>query len=161
MDFRVSKQRLNDPNLVFDVYGRMIDRLDAFGTNEGEILSAAARGQRVLYILNSVEGEINNGGFHQLFWNATGEFVDEAIAYAGELGATRERELLRDAASIFPDGVPEDPDERQEVLESLPKELSEDRLDAISSRWYAQELSFEPYLRKYIRAHPDEFFFDS
>lgn len=161
MDFRVPKSKLTDRSLISDIYGLMIARLGAHAENEREILVQATPGQRLLYILLSVEGEINNGGFDQLFRNSAGEFMDDAIRYADQLGAMREAELLQQAAAIFPSGVPQDRDTRQDQLDALPAELGRDRLKRLDSAWFRDLLAFEPHLRTYIDAHPEEFFRDA
>jgi hypothetical protein len=151
-DFFISKGRLDDPALINDIWGLMI------GPDEEATLQKATRGQRMLYVLSSVEGEINNGGFHQLFWNSTGEWTEEAIGYADELGASRAAELLRRAAGlVFPDGVPKDRVVRQTRLD----EVDPSRFGAVEDAWFGELVTVDPFLRRYIKEHPKQFFNDA
>jgi hypothetical protein len=151
-DFFVSKAQLDDPALITDIWDLMI------GPDEEATLRGATRGQRMLYVLSSVEGEINNGGFHQLFWNSTGEWTEEAIGYADELGADRAAELLRRAAGlVFPDGVPTDRAVRQAHLDGVDPST----FDAVEDAWFDELVTLDPFLRRYIKTHPKQFFNDA
>ena len=71
----------------------------------------------VTTFIDELEGEVNNGGFHQYFYNSAGDNTAEAIQALEEIGAVRMADIVRRAAARFPDGMP--PKERftrQDVL---------------------------------------------
>lgn len=78
--------------------------------------------QRVIYITQELEMEVNNGGFDQFFYNSGGNVANELMWAFGEIGATKTMEICKKAVSIFGDKVPEDREEREEALDSLGEE---------------------------------------
>ncbi|HMK20979.1 MAG TPA: DUF4375 domain-containing protein [Terriglobales bacterium] len=71
----------------------------------------------VATLIDELEGEVNNGGFHQYFYNSAGDNTAEVIQVLEEIGALRMAEIVRKAAARFPDRMP--PKERfarQDVL---------------------------------------------
>ena len=71
-------------------------------------------------LIDELEAEINNGGFDQFFFNSAGDYTEETIQALIKIGAFRTAEIIKKAASKFPDGKPsKDRDERQEELEMI------------------------------------------
>ena len=80
----------------------------------GERMDELSVPQRVFYLNQNLEREVNNGGFHQFFFNLSGDNAEETIGTLEAIGAHKTAELLRQAIAAFPDAkVPKDPDERQ------------------------------------------------
>lgn len=116
MDFRVqrpSPTKLRDPEYPYDWGYRMFRKIwrsnETFDADEKQALAHATPGQRAIYAITLTDAEIQNGGFHQFFWNSTGALVDEAIAGTDLVQAMPYGSVLRAAASLFPESeVPED-----------------------------------------------------
>jgi len=72
--------------------------------------------QRVLYITQALEMEVNNGGFSQFFFNSDGIFANELVSSFEKIGAVKTTEICKKAVSIFGDKIPTDRDEIQNVL---------------------------------------------
>jgi len=136
----------------------IVDKLDEGGDNEGELLAAATPGERADSIVESVEGEVNNGRFSQFFTNSSGSLTRQAIATAALVGAQEPERVLRAAARVFPGGqVPVDRARRNEVFERLPDSAAA-VLERLDVRWYALDRGPDRRLRASIDAHPDQFF---
>ena len=69
MDFEV------DINTVIDIYTELCER---FGDGEPEPDSLNEY-ERTIYVTQTLESEVNNGGFIQFFDNAGGAFADEIV----------------------------------------------------------------------------------
>lgn len=84
-------------------------------TDSGEIPMTAENIKQLIYDL---EGEINNGGFDQFFFNSAGDQTQETIDALEKIGATHTAEIVKRAAAKFPNGMPS-PDRgiRQEQLD--------------------------------------------
>lgn len=54
----------------------------------------------------ALEGEVNNGGFEQFFFNSSGNEAELALDGLRELGASKVAALLLRAMAVFPDGKP-------------------------------------------------------
>lgn len=100
-------------------YGFEIDNLNA--------------SQRVVLIVENLEREINNGGFHQFYYNSSGNFASETVEALKVIGAKRAAQVVQKANSEFPNGkVPKDWDLRDKILSEIALKASENwnELDA-------------------------------
>lgn len=125
-------------------------------------LRHATSWQFMVYAVTFVDGEIRNGGFHQLFFNSTGILVEDARQGLIALGENVRADLITRAASKFKNGiVPKDRGVRVEALERFNFE----------SEWcpFAEPLETEYYAleeasplgavcARFIEANPDAFF---
>src|SRR5579864_6435808 len=76
--------------------------------------------EEVARLVELLEGEINNGGFHQFFYNSTGNETAEMIQALKTIGATKTADILRRAAAKFPRGFPpKDRFKRQDLLDTV------------------------------------------
>jgi hypothetical protein len=124
-------------------------------------LARATPGQRAVFAALSCDFEICNGGFHQLFNNPTGILYRDAVAGFERIGAHRYATLLEQAGALLGANVPRDHDTRIARLQKTPLDAWNDKVRGIEQRYYKQragKLSLERIARRYIEAHPDEFF---
>ena len=118
-------------------------------------------GQRAIYALTWIRSEVQNGGFDQCFYNPTGFLLPEAVEGADLLGLPEWSQLLREAAAALETPFPRSRDRRQERLSEMPTS-ERDALAAFDDRLF--ELDDDPATsldlasRRYIDAHPEEFF---
>jgi hypothetical protein len=90
--------------------------------------------ERVVFDVNAFEAEVNNGGFHQFFFNSEADRVAEIIEALQTIGASTVAGILREACCLFPAGGPSrDRYARQEQLEKI----DDERLDVLDDRFYA------------------------
>jgi len=71
----------------------------------------------VVDLVLEFEDEVNNGGFHQFFNNSSGDNTAETVLALEEIGASVMADILKRAASRFPNGFP--PKLRNERLATL------------------------------------------
>ena len=86
--------------------------------------------QRVFYITQALEMEVNNGGFAQFFFNSSGGFANELVFSFKKIGAMKTAEICKKAISIYGDKVPTDRDERENVL-TPDDENEEERIEEV------------------------------
>ncbi|MHA7863599.1 DMP19 family protein [Flagellimonas marinaquae] len=55
---------------------------------------------QVVWLINELEAEVNNGGYLQFFTNSSGRYVDETIEALNLIGATYHHQLLLSAVEI-------------------------------------------------------------
>lgn len=71
----------------------------------------------VVRLVELLEGEVNNGGFHQFFYNSSGDDTAETIQALEMIGALKAADIVKRAASKFPSGTPpKDRFARQDLL---------------------------------------------
>ena len=72
---------------------------------------------RVYELVREWEDEVNNGGFHQFFYNSSGDDTAETIQALEIIGADKMADILMRAVARFRDGaVPKERFARQRVL---------------------------------------------
>ena len=124
-------------------------------------LSELTPGQRAIYALRWISSEVENGGFHQCFWNPTGSLLPEAIEGADVLGSPGWAQLLQEARDVLPAPYPRGHGHRRAALEQLSEEAVAG-LEQLDDRLYdldgAEETSLDSLSRRYIEAHPEDFF---
>jgi hypothetical protein len=101
-------------------------------------------------LIDALEGEVNNGGFDQFFFNAAGNEAAQIIQALEAVGASKTAAIVRRACAKFPDGMPPtDWFVRQEVL-----------LDVVSPETEAFEqedsdfLAYEEDLAALVASYP-------
>jgi hypothetical protein len=73
-----------------------------------------SRDEQIAVCIHKLEAQVNNGGFHQFFWNSSGEYVRETLDALASIRAPKTRSLLERAMLIaFPNGYPLDPAQHQ------------------------------------------------
>lgn len=60
----------------------------------------------VVLLVRSFEGEVNNGGIDQFFFNSAGNYFQETIDALEIIGAKKTADVLRRAGIRFPNGNP-------------------------------------------------------
>jgi hypothetical protein len=167
-DFRIPRTNLTKPDdaehVMWGVIERMYEELDT-PYDPDPRLREATPGQRALYALHWLRSEVENGGFHQFFFNPTGMLGNEAAAGAERVGATQIAAVIREALTIFPDGLIEDNVQRQDFMERLSAEQVA-TLGRLDDRFYelmgsGDQAKLAEHCAAYVERHPDEFFSDS
>ena len=73
--------------------------------------------EQVARLVELLEGEINNGGFHQFFYNSAGDETAGIIRALKKIGAIKTADIVERAAVRFPGGMPpKDRFKRQDLL---------------------------------------------
>ena len=107
-----------------------MDKYIAEKCEYGDSMETLNAEQRILYITQALEMEVNNGGFAQFFFNSSGMFGNELVSSFEKIGAMKTAEICKKAISIYGDKVPNDRDEREEIL-TPGDEKEEERIEAI------------------------------
>jgi hypothetical protein len=55
-------------------------------------------------LIETLEGEVNNGGFDQFFYNSAGNNTADTILALQAIGAARTADIVKRAAAMFPGG---------------------------------------------------------
>ena len=114
-------------------------------------------GERVIFCLDGLEREVNNGGFQQFFLNSSGDHSLDTPGALRALGAPRVAAIVEHALAVFPGQQPaRDRDAREAQVEGLgPAALAElERLDAAFLAYPEPLARLE---RSYVQAHRAEF----
>ena len=114
---------LTDPNDFVIAMKEHLDEKSQYGEN----MSVLSDAERIFYITQTLEMEVNNGGFSQFFYNSSGDFSNELVGAFTAIGANTTAGICQKAMDAFGRDIPVDRNERQEMLD----ELESDELDAL------------------------------
>ena len=123
----------------------------------GDDMDALSAPERVFYITQLLEMEVNNGGFDQFFYNSSGDFSNEVVAAFTEIGAYRTAEICKKALTALGNAVPADRDERVKMLNAVVNKKVEKLLGECDDAFYdyADDLNALNYA--YVMKHRASF----
>ena len=117
-----------DDNLEQAIVDYVIHKLES-GTDEDAMLGSLSEGNRALWLTWIVEGEVNNGGFNQYYWNSDGRHSSEAVTSFEFFAASQYAELMREANSV-----------RKQEAAAIKEYEDKNTLDAFSESYKASKL---------------------
>jgi len=120
----------------------------------GEAIEKLNEHERVFYVTQILEQEVNNGGFSQFFYNSSGDFSNEIVDAFTKIGAFKTAEICKKALAVFNGNVPTDRDAREELLDSLE---CDDVLSECDDDFYEYEDNLEELNYTYIMEHRSSF----
>ena len=130
------------------------------GLEEGEVarvLEAAPEGFGVVHSVDLLDAEIQNGGFHQYFWNTQRLYVPMLKRSLASLGAAEHLGLLEEALRILEhEPVVRSGERPEELLEAFSRSAVGSPFSALDDKWYALP-PVKELLMAYIRKHPELF----
>ena len=120
----------------------------------GEDLAALSPAERVFYLTQTCEEEVNNGGFDQLLFNAGFDLRELPEAFR-TIGAPKTADICAQALAALGGEVPEDRKARREVLAS--REGPPAELGACDEAFLRYEEDLAARNAAYVRAHREDF----
>lgn len=92
----------------------------------GDSIERLNEPQKNFFYNQTLEREINNGGFNQFYFNSSGDFAHETIISLKAIGANKTAVIVEKANDQFPDKiVPKDRASRQEILSQIEDKANE------------------------------------
>jgi hypothetical protein len=129
-------------------------------SREVEVVKQLSSGLKAIYTTMVVEGEVNNGGFNQYFWNSEGRLAEIAVAGFREIGALQFESLLRRAILMW-NGEHSvwKRFKAAGTLEAFGETYKYTSLGELDKEFYglAKALDLSQHRINYIRQHPHEF----
>ena len=144
MDFEVDIQTVID--IVEDLDERCGDDCDLDKLNEYE---------RTIYVTQTVEAEVNNGGFMQFFDNSHGKLAGEIVQAFNRIGAGKTAAICRRALKAVGE-LPTDWEERRARLNEIGDDVSE-ALEACDDAFYEYQDDLEVLNAAYVKKHIKHF----
>jgi hypothetical protein len=108
---------------------------------------------QVACCIHMLEAEVNNGGFHQFFFNSSGQYVRETLSALHDIGAVKTRRLLERAiAAAFPNSYPSNSDTHQDALADF--DAIADDLEPLDSEFYRYAEPLTVLVNAYLAKDP-------
>jgi hypothetical protein len=125
--------------------------------NYGDDFSKLKDHQKLFYLNQNLEREINNGGFNQYFCNSSGENAHETILSLKAIGANKTANILQKAIDQFPNKtLPKDRDKRTEIVEQI-EETADEVWDNLDQKFYECEDDLNTLNLEYIKKNKEHF----
>jgi hypothetical protein len=113
--------------------------------------------ERVFYCVWILEGQVNNGGFDQFFFNSSGNYSTETVDALEKIGAAKTAGIVRRANSVFKNGQPsKNWTARQEELLAMPESVTQ-ILTQLDKEFYKYEEDLSKLLYEFVTKHRAEF----
>ena len=102
------------------------------------------------------DGEVNNGGLSQYFFNSSGDYWRDALAGLEAMGFKERLVVLSTAIGKFGKGGPsEDRERRQNQLAKL--ERKSDAFEGLDDAYYKSKEFVEVFAKRYVLKNPEVF----
>jgi hypothetical protein len=125
---------------------------------EYEVVEAWPPGLRMLYTTWQVEGEVNNGGFNQYFWNTDGQLADMALEGFRLVRAAKYADIMQRAIATHKREVSEMQKYKENgTLDAFSESYEHTDLNKLDEEFFDLDEDLSGLRIKYIRAHLDEF----
>lgn len=113
--------------------------------------------QKIFFYNQSLEREINNGGFNQYFLNSSGDFAHQTVQSLQTIGANKTADILQNAIALFPGKItPQDRTERLEILEQI-EEMADPIWENLDQQFFAYEDDLNTLNIEFVRKNKDRF----
>lgn len=113
--------------------------------------------QKQFFYNQSLEREINNGGFNQYFVNSSGDFAHETISSLKAIGANKTADILQEAINQFPDKkVPKDRDTRIETVEQI-QDNAQEVWEGLDQIFFEYQDDLNSLNLDFVKKHKDNF----
>ncbi len=142
-----------------DINGSIIELDNFIGElcDYGDDFSKLTDHQKLFYLNQNLEREINNGGFNQYFINSSGDNAHETILSLNAIGADKTADILQKAIDQFPNKtVPKDRGERTEIVERI-EEVADEVWNDLDQKFYEYEDDLNTLNIEYVNKYKDFF----
>ena len=152
-------QAVPDDQLEQTVFDNIYEIIGEDYENELQNVQRLTKGQQAIFSTWIVEGEVNNGGFNQFYFNSSGQYANMAVEGFETVGAIKFAHLMKEANKLYAsiNGDLEKFDDG--TLESFSESYNENPLNELDDKFYDLDEA-EPLWKsrvRYIRAHIDQF----
>ena len=123
----------------------------------GKNVAALSEAERVFYITQILEMEVNNGGFSQFFFNSSGNFSNELVSAFTAIGAHKTAAICQKAINAFGRDIPVDWEERREMLDELESDEIIEILEECDSAFFAYEEDLNELNYNFVMNNKEQF----
>lgn len=126
-------------------------------TQYGDDMSVLSDAERIFYITQTLEMEVNNGGFSQFFYNSGGNFSNELVRAFTAIGAKATAAICQKAVAAFGCDIPVNKDEREDMLDDLDSEEIDEILKECDAAFYAYEDNLNELNYNFVMKNKESF----
>ena len=145
--------KIEDKNSLILALDEHVAEKCAYGGN----MDALSEQERIFYIVQTLEKEVNNGGFSQFFYNSSGDFSGELLYSLAEIGADEISVICGKALNAFGCEIPVDRGEREELLDDMESNGVDEIFDECDDEFYNNMDILTELSYAYVMKHRTDF----
>lgn len=148
-----------DSELLQIVFDNLVEKHEGDYEKEYETVLSWNVSRQAVYMIWLLEGEVNNGGHNQFYYNSSGQFYDHLPKVLRLVGATRHAELMDRANAIYEREHGKITEYLDGTLEGFSKSYDNNPLNPLDDEFYAleSEENLWELQTAYIRANKEAF----
>ena len=141
----------NQNSFIIAMMGRINEKC-----NYGDNISALTPKEKIVYIVDKFQSEVNNGGFIQFLYS-NGDLVDNLLSSFIAIGAKYIAEIYKNVLENIPHKLPNDEEERNALLNELITDNITKVFDSCDQEFYKYSDDLEERLYQFIRNNKSSF----
>ncbi|GGG10321.1 hypothetical protein GCM10011344_08710 [Dokdonia pacifica] len=148
-----------DDDLEQSIFDNIYEIIGGDYKNELANIQKLTSGQQSFWSTWIIEGEVNNGGFNQFYFNSSGQYAKMAEIGFKTIGAEMYAELTSRANKIYTENKEQLAEFDDGTMESFSESYKDNPLNKLDDEFYELENteSISNLRIKYIRKHSKEF----
>ena len=148
-----------DDKLMYLIGDHQLDQLPADYTQEYKTIMSWNKSQQAIYMIFHLEGEVENGGFNQFYYNSRGMYHEHLPDALKLVGAHKFAALMQRANQTFEKEKATITKHWDGTKEGFSESYKENPLNQYDDQFYELEKSelIETLLVKYVREHKEDF----
>jgi hypothetical protein len=112
--------------------------------------------EKTFIYIDTLEGEVNNGGFDQFFFNSSGDYAYEILHAYENINAFKTAKLIHEAIQIFPQNpISKNTETRREIMEEMDDTISE-KWNQLDDAFYEYEDNIMKLIVEYLRKNKNQ-----
>ncbi|MGJ1291316.1 MULTISPECIES: DMP19 family protein [Sphingobacterium] len=149
----------SDDILLEVVYDNLFRKLSPAYDKEYEIVLSWNKSRQAIYMISQLEGEVNNGGYNQFYFNSSGQFAAALPEALKLVGATQFADLTERANSTFEKEKSKITEDQDGTVEGFSKSYENNPLNKFDEEFYKlnDAKNLQKILVDYIRKNKKEF----
>lgn len=127
----------SDENLLQVVFDNLSEKQPADYQKEYETVISWNKSRQAIYMIWVLEGEVNNGGYNQFYFNSSGQFYKHLPDVLRYIGASKFADLTKRANETFEKENPKIIQHQDGTLEGFSKSYDDNPLNKYDDEFYA------------------------
>lgn len=152
IEIQMDDSNFESDDIIYNMCNRVFKKCEY-----GDAINNLNEYEKVFFVTQTLEQEVNNGGFSQFFFNSSGDFSNELIDAFTKIGAFKTAEICKKALAAFHGKVPTDRMERQNLLDDLDSDEFYDVLEKCDEEFFKYEENLEELNIAYIMKYREFF----
>lgn len=149
----------SDENLLQVVIDNLSEKQPTDYEKEYETVMSWNKSKQAIYMIWLLEGEVNNGGYNQFYFNSSGLFYKHLPEMLKLVGAVKFADLTQRANITFEKENPKITQHQDGTIEGFSKSYDDNPLNNYDTEFYKlyETENLQDIQVKYIRTHKTEF----